>query len=315
MSMTNEQKNNLVTAASEYLKRHGLSQNEFARIVGINTSYLSNIMKGVFTFRNSRTGADSDIDVKWFNAIAEKIGFAITKEYWPLVETEQFLDIAKELTEAKETLTTRIIIGETGCGKTYTVNRFSKAYPLGTYIITCNKNDRITDIVRKIQRELNINLEGSVSARIDRISMELSREFDNGNKPMLIFDESEYLSVTGLLSIKTIYDYLKGTCSIILIGTSDLLNKLEHNLKKEGAPQFYSRFRVGIRYIRPIDKSFSRFFSRKNFDKELRDLICRNASDYRGLADYLEPAIKEADKRGVPLTIDLFNSMFYLQNR
>lgn len=313
--MTIEQKNNLVAAAADYMKQHGLSQNEFARLTGVNASYLSNIMKGVFTFKNSRTGADSEIDVKWFNAIADKIGFAVKKEYWPLVETEQFLDIAKELTEAKETSTTRIIVGETGCGKTYTVNKFAKAYPVGTYVVTCNKNDRISDIIRKIQRELGVSFDGSISARIDRISMELSREYDNGNQPMLIFDESEYLSVTGLLSIKTIYDYLKGTCSIVLIGTNDILNKLERSRRKEGIPQFYRRFKAGIRYVRPIDKTFSRFFADKELSKELRSLLCRNADNYGELADYLEPALRQADAQGVVLTPDFFKNMFYLQNK
>jgi hypothetical protein len=51
---------------------------------------------------------------------------------------------------------------------------------------------------------------GSISAPNRRISMELSREYDNGNQPMLIFDESEYLSrYADCCQSNTIYDYLK----------------------------------------------------------------------------------------------------------
>lgn len=312
--MTQEEKKALVKAAQAYMEEKGLSQNKFSKIAGVNPSYMSNILNGVFTYTHSKTGEERDIDDKWFTAIAGAIGLSVKKEYWPLVKTDQFLDIAKELTEAKNTATTRIIIGETGCGKSYTVERFRKAYPQGTYIVTCNKNDTISDLVRKIQTALKLNLEGSNSYRIDRISMELYKLSMAGISPIIIFDESEYLSITGLLSIKTIYDYLKNKCSIALIGTSDLLDKMERSRKKEGMPQFIRRFKAGIRMVRPIDRTYKDFFEGKGISVELQYLLQRNADNYGELADYLEPAIREADKSGVPLTEEFFNSMFYLQN-
>lgn len=311
--MKHEEKQAIANAAISYMKDKGLSQNEFCRLTGVNASYMSNIVNNVFTFKNTRTGKDSEIDDKWFVAIAGKIGYAIKKEYWPLVETEQFIDIAKELTEAKQTATTRILVGETGCGKSYTVERFAKAYPQGTYIVTCNKNDSIADLVRKVQKALRCNFEGSNSYKIDRISGELSRAYDLGYNPIIVFDEAEYLSVTGLLSIKTIYDYLRNMCSIVLIGTEDILNKLERSRKKEGMPQFIRRFKAGIRRIRPIDRTFSDFLKDKGYSKELCRLLHENADNYGELADYLEPAIREADRRGVPLTEEFFKSMFYLK--
>ena len=313
--MTQEEKQSIVKAALAYMEDKGISQNELARLTGVNASYLSSMLKGVFTFVNSRTKEESSIADKWFQAIAERIGHKVKKEYWPLVKTEQFIDIVKELTEAKETATTRIIVGETGCGKSYTVDRFQKAYPIGTYVVTCNQNDSISDLIRKIQKVLNVSFDGSVSYRIDRISMELSRIADNRQQPVLIFDEAEYLSPRGLLSIKTIYDYLKGICGIVMIGTEDILNKLERTKRKEGMPQFIRRFKAGIRHIRPIDRTFNKFFEGKGFSKDLINLLRMNADNYGELADYLEPAIREADNRGEVLTKEFFESMFYLQNK
>ena len=313
--MNNEEKKLIVQAAQTYMSDKGISQNEFARFTTVNASYLSSIMNGVFTFTNARTRKETDIDDKFFLMIAKAIGYKVSKDYWPLVETDQFVDIAKELTEAKETATTRIIVGETGCGKSYTVNKFMQAYPSGTYVITCNQNDTINDLIRKIQSALKVSFEGTVSYKIDRVSMELSRIADNGYNPILIFDESEYLSVRGLLSIKTIYDYLKNICAIVMIGTSDILNKLEKSRKKEGMPQFIRRFKAGIRNVRPIDRTFAKFFEGKEVGRDLKRLICMNADNYGELADFLEPAIREADCRGVPLTKEFFLSMFYLQNK
>lgn len=313
--MTQEEKQSIVKAALAYMEDKDISQNELARLTGVNVSYLSSMLKGVFTFVNSRTKEESPIADKWFQAIADRIGHTVKKEYWPLVKTEQFIDIVKELTEAKETATTRIIVGETGCGKSYTVDRFRQAYPIGTYVVTCNQNDSISDLIRKIQKVLNVSFDGSVSYRIDRISMELSRIADNRQQPVLIFDEAEYLSVRGLLSIKTIYDYLKGICAIVMIGTDDILNKLERTKRKEGMPQFIRRFKAGIRHVRPIDRTFSKFFDGRGFTKDLIRLLRMNADNYGELADFLEPAIREADNRGETLTKEFFESMFYLQNK
>lgn len=313
--MTHEEKQQIVKAAQGYMADKGISQNELAKLTGVNASYLSSIMKGVFTFTNSRTGEESPIADKWFQAIADRIGLKLQKEYWPLVRTEQFVDIVKELTEAKESASTRIIVGETGCGKSYTVDRFRQVYPQGTYVVTCNQNDTISDLIRKMQKVLKVSFDGSVSYRIDRISMELSRIADNGQQPVLIFDEAEYLSTRGLLSIKTIYDYLKGICGIVLIGTDDILNKLEKTKRKEGMPQFIRRFKAGIRHVRPIDRTFSKFFEGRGYAKDLVKLLRLNADNYGELADFLEPALREADRRGCPLTKEFFESIFYLQNK
>lgn len=313
--MNVDQKNEIIRTASAYMDEKNVSQNELARISGVNASYLSSMLKGVFTFVNARNGKESDIDDKFFVMLAKHVGCKIEKDYWPLVETDQFLDIVKELTEAKNGAGTRIIVGETGCGKSYSVQRFFRAYPLGTYIITCNQNDNISDLIRKIQTALKVSFEGTVSYKIDRISMELSRLADNNYHPILIFDESEYLTIRGLLSIKTIYDYLKGICAIVMIGTNDILNKLEKSSRKEGMPQFIRRFKAGIRNVRPIDRTFSQFFKEREINKDLSRLLRMNADNYGELSDYLEPALREADKRGIPLTRELFESMFYLQNK
>lgn len=311
--MTNEDKKAIMQAAASYMKDKGITQGAFSKLTGVNTSYMSSMVNGVFTYTYAKTGEERDIDNRWFVAIANVIGYPLKKEYWPLVQTEQFVDIAKELTEAKETSMVRILIGETGCGKTFTIDRFLRAYPLGSYKVTCNKNDTINDLIRKIQMALQTNHEGSISNRIDRISMDLSRQADAGHRPILIFDEAEYLSLSGLLSIKTIYDYLKYTCSISMAATPELLDKLERWRKKEGVKQCIRRWKAGIRMIRPIDRTYKHFFDGRGYSKDLCDLLVKNADNYGELADYLEPAIREADKRNVPLTTDFFNSMFYLQ--
>ena len=80
-------------------------------------------------------------------------------------------------------------------------------------------------------------------------------------------------------------------------------------------PLFFRRFKAGIRHVRPIDRTFARFLEGRGYSKDLMKLLRLNADNYGELADYLEPSIREADRRGEPLTKEFFESMFYLQNR
>lgn len=312
--MTLQEKQAIVEAAKNYIQEKKISQNELADRAGLNSSYMSSLVNGVFTFMDKRTGKSSDIKEIYFVKLAKAIDYKLKKEYWPMVETPQLIDVLKALTEAKGGKT-RMIIGETGCGKTYSLNKFSAAYPKGTYVVTVSNADYQNDLLRKIQRAIGIDCTGSPSERLDKISVELSRRYDAGLSPVLIFDESEYLKIPALLNVKTIYDYLKDTCGIVLIGTDDLLKKLESVQSKPGMKQFYSRFKAGQRSIRSIDKKYSLFLSGKGYSEELIECIQKNASDYRGVSDYLIPALKEADRMGVELTAELFKTINYLQSR
>lgn len=53
-----EEKQSIIQAAQAYMEEKGISQNELSKLTGVNVSYLSSMMKGVFTFINSRTGKE-----------------------------------------------------------------------------------------------------------------------------------------------------------------------------------------------------------------------------------------------------------------
>lgn len=304
--MNDDVKDCIVEAARCYMKRKGISQNKLSDISGV--SYLSNIMKGIYTYKKSRTGEDSPIADKWFEMLAEAVEYKVQKDYWPLVLTKQFKDIIKHLEEAKNDAKARVIIGETGCGKTYTIKKFVKENPTATFVITCHGSTSEKSLHDRIMRILNIQCKGGPDERLDKISVELWRMSREGLSPVLILDEAENLKTETFQSLKSIYDYLEDGCGIVLIGTDQLIGELE-KLKKnnrKGIPQFYSRFKTGIRYVRPIDQAYADFFKGRQIEAGLKDLLCERAEDYRGLRNNLEPALREADKRRVPLTEDFF---------
>ena len=121
-----------------------------------------------------------------------------------------------------------------------------------------------------------------------------------------------YLQVIQML--KGLYDGVINYASVVMIGTSqltDALQKLSHS-NKNGAPQFFRRIKAGIRVI-PAHKDFKPFFQKfKIDDKGLRDLLTRLCNNYGELHDYLEPALREADEAGQPLTEQFFRVMYNL---
>lgn len=304
--MTKEIKDSVIEAARVYMAEKGISQNELQGRSGV--SYLSGMMNGVYTYRNSRSGETANIADKWFQKLADHIGHKIQKDYWPTVLTTQFKTIVAELKGAKEDARVRMIIGETGCGKSYAIDRFRQNNPKGTYVITCSGQSSATSLIRRILSALRMDCKGDNDFLLDRISAELRNQQLAGNAPILILDEAENLRLRTFQAIKTIYDYLKGHCGIVLIGTDQLMDTLERLCRRneKGIPQFYSRFKSGERRLRPIDRTYSEFLEPLNLVPGLKSLLLDICMDYRTLADYMEPALRKADDKEAPLTEEFF---------
>src|SRR5690606_24446884 len=111
------------------------------------------------------------------------------------------------------------------------------------------------------------------------------------------------------------YDGIVNHASIMLIGTPELIDKMERLKRKEkdGMPQFCRRFKAGTWTLPSIDKQaeFSKFFASVGIqDKGLRNLLYQVADNYGELHDYLEPALKKADQMGEELTEELFRLIY-----
>lgn len=309
--MTKEIKDSVMEAARVYMKEKSISQNDLQNRSGV--SYLSSMMNGIYTYKNSRSGEMASIADKWFWKLADYIGYKVQKDYWPTVLTSQFKTIVAELKGAKDDARVRMIIGESGCGKTYSIERFRQNNPKGTYVITCSGQTCASSLIRRILQTLRMDCRGDNDYLLDRISSEFRNRQLAGEKPILILDEAENLRPQTFKAVKSIYDYLKGKCGIVLIGTDQLLAKLEYLLKKDkrgypqdGIPQFYSRFKCGERRLRPIDRTYSDFLSNLALSPSLQDLIQKTCMDYRGLAESLEPALRKADEKGIIMDEDFF---------
>lgn len=311
--MTTETKQSIISQAISYMEANSLSQSQFAKLSQTNEAYLSNMINGIYTYTHSKSGEQLPIADSWFEKIQAALKGVEHKQYWPLVATYQFRQIIMELEGAKAGGATKVLIGESGCGKSYTVDVFRRAHPIATYVVVCHRFNTLSDIVNRILEAIGKKMEGTISDRLETISMELWRMYRRGEHPILILDEAENLTLNAFQMLKALFDYLKGACSICLIGTDQLTDMMDRYRKrnKQGMPQFYRRFKAGIREIRDIDQSFRDFFATHEInDRSLQAIIRNQCENYGELADYLEPALREAARRGQRLTKELFCSIY-----
>lgn len=320
--ITDEQKTLIAEACNDYAAANGWvtdkasGVNQMAAFTKVNVMYVSHIMASDFTYKDSKTGELKKIKDNWFTQLADCIGMKLEKEYWPHVDTPQYKAIDLELREALSTSATRVLICESGSGKTYTVDRFKKDFPNRVFIVTCHRYDTVNDLVDKMGEAMGRTAEGkSIGRRLSSLNvwLYLQGRFD-GTKPMLILDEAENLTLNTFQALKAMYDTIKWSCATVLIGTDQLIKTMERlkEKNKPGMPQFYRRFKAGIRHITPLDRKFDVFLSDMPYPTTFKNTLRSVCENYGELHDFLMPAMREADEMGIPLTERFFRMKYQL---
>ena len=307
--LTIEDKKSILRALEEWLAKNDYSANEFADASGVPSNYISLLRNGKFEIQNG-TDKTTPIADKYFRMIADTIGHETAHTVnWKFVQTTQALQILSTLEDAKAFGYTNIIIGETGSGKTYVSDFFVRQNPKDNIKITVGSMDTIGDLMDKICEALKIPSVTNKAKKIAAIISELQDRRLNGRDPILIFDESEYMKQPTLCNMKELHDHLNKKCGIVLIGTDQLISKIEKMKRKNapGMPQFYRRIKFGVRTLKGINTNFNEFLN--DIDKDLKNFLQRHCDNYGELHDVLLPAMREAERLGEPLTEDLVRKM------
>ena len=312
--MTNEQKSEIASLANQYISSKGITAAAFSKDCGVNQSYLSNILNGVFTA--SAGNNTVELADKYFIQIADVINYAIKKAYWPHVHTREFVEVVTTLKEGKDGQEMKVLIVDTGAGKTYAVSQFKKVNPMHTYVITMHSLLTINDLFNELQHQMNIPNKGSKGYKRSQIIIKLRDMKKNGGNPIVIIDEGENMNPQMMRMIKGFYDGVEGHASIALLGTQQLEDQMDDFKMKDsqGGPQFFRRFKAGKRKIRieqAKDKRYAPFFDALGItDKSFRKLLCETCDNYGELHDFLEPALRKADEKGMELTEDIFRVIY-----
>lgn len=311
--MNNDTKKQIVDALNNYMERHDISQNDIAKNSGVNASYIIAMRSGSYTLK-SKDGKEVAIADKWYNKIAEFVGFSLKKNYWETRPTEQLVEMMAILQDAKKFSYTNVVIGDTGCGKSYAIELFKEAHPRDVFVVTVSQLDNIGDLLDKTIDILKIAVEKPTKSKKLKLIADKLHEMKLDNRtPVIIFDECEYMKQPALCAIKELYDNLNKHCAIVLVGHHQLISNIERlrRKSKDGIPQFYRRIKFGIRYLPSIDRSFSDFTS--NMDKGLCKLLSGMCENYGELHDVMVPVLREADRTGAAITEDFVKTVLNIR--
>ncbi|CAM1341798.1 AAA family ATPase [Tenacibaculum aestuarii] len=310
--MKNTVKQAIASAVQNYIDLHDINQAIVSRRSNVPKEHLSNILKGVFTY-NAGNDKVGDIPEKHFKSLAELVEYEIEKKLWATQPTDQLTQMLAILEEAKDEAFTRVIIGVTGSGKSKTIDLYKRKNPADVFSVKVGHTDTLKDLLWKVAEALRVPKRTQKSQQIRDISLTLKALWHKGRKPQLIFDESEYMKTSALCSIKEFYDHLDKYCSIVLIGTEQLIKEIDKLRRRDakGIPQLYRRIKFGIRRLPTIDRTFSLFLKDVK-DKKLVRWLQDNCANYGELHDVLVPSMLEADRLGQPLTLGLVKQVLNL---
>lgn len=310
--MKDSVKQGIAAAVQNYIDLHSINQAIVSRRSGVPKEHLSSILKGVYTY-NAGKDKTGDIPQKHFKSLAELVEYEIERKLWRNRPTDQLTQMLAILEEAKEEAFTRVILGATGSGKSHVIELYKRKNPADVFSVKVGHTDTLKDLLWKVAEVLRVPKKTQRSVQIRDISLTLKALWHKGRKPQIIFDESEYMKPSALCSIKEFYDYLDKYCSIVLIGTEQLIKEIDKLRKKDtkGIPQLYRRIKFGIRRLPNIDRSFKLFLSEVK-DKKLVIWLQNNCANYGELHDVLVPSMLEADRLGQPLTLGLVKQVLNL---
>lgn len=229
---------------------------------------------------------------------------------WPNLPTIQFKEIISELVEAKQEQKALMIIANTGDGKTNAIKAFKAKNPKNTFVFTLGDSYNLVVLLNEICIVLGLS-EYSIKSRnykylaLRKISEKLIELSETGSAPVLILDETENARVPMLKAIKELYDAVFENCSIVLIGTPQIVNLMNRKAAGQSIPQLRRRFKAGTRYIMPFNKvkDMKAFFDLHiPTQYDLQDLLISICDNYGELHDYLHPFLVHCDKKNIEPT-------------
>lgn len=263
------EKMSLKERIADFLLSQDVSQNQFAKTLGLNAAYLTGYMKEGKSFRYAnkvetlaKTYLDNFIESRPKN-----------QAELPFLQTKDAKGIVAVIEWAIEDRDMGVIIGDAGTGKSRTIKEFVKKHPEAVLV-----EATISTNARALFRMLCVKFGVNFSKSIDEMIRDVAEELKKVQK-LIIIDEAEHLPYRALEAIRRLYDFSKSP--VILVGTRKLLNNLigakRTNLEYE---QLSSRvgskwFLEGLTYLNADKQKIDRDLMQvcKLFDVENKELI------------------------------------------
>ncbi|PDS23802.1 AAA family ATPase [Flavobacterium branchiophilum] len=207
-----------------YLEIKEVSQNELAKMVGVSSATVSNIINEFWERVNE--------------TMLMKIKSFFKTKGWIVIETQNFVDVQYVCKRARKMNFMIGIVGSAGTGKTTALQNYYNSNA-NTFLVTCDRAMRSKQFLSEILKSLGVSYVASDYEMVKTIIDVLNKK-DN---PLLIIDEASKLSPNALMYMQSIWDGIEDNAGVILAGVESLFNSLQKNAERNkiGMEEFYSR--------------------------------------------------------------------------
>lgn len=181
-------------------------------------------------------------DKMWLN-IAKQIGFKASS--WQNVETYNYKVIKAVLQDAKEMSRVHAIIGGAGWGKDTAAKDFA-IEERNVYVVNCNEYFNKKYFLMELLSKMGLGVSGTIPELVQRVVRHINMTI----QPQIIINEADKLKDEVLYFFITFYNLCEDKCSIVLMSTDQLEQRLIRGIthNKKGYNEIFSR--LGRRFIK-----------------------------------------------------------------
>lgn len=245
-ALTDSQKQEIKSKIESYLASKGISQNRFSELAKVSTANVSNVL-------NIKWEKISDdiwlkLDKTCESSVIEEVNEVQKNFRWRIIKGKGYTTINSLCQDAQLNSRMLAVYGETGYGKTSSLQEYKKENPKTCYYVLCDELMNQKQFLQAIADELGVETEGDKGTILRAVVAALNSK----QNPLLILDDCGKLNDNCLRMIRLLYDRTVDKVGIVLAGTTYFKNYLEKKVRKDtmGFRELYRR----IEYWQQIDK-------------------------------------------------------------
>ncbi|MDY0320915.1 MAG: AAA family ATPase [Arcobacteraceae bacterium] len=220
-----------------FIESNGISQNRFAKTIGVNAAYLTGYMKEGESYKYAEK-----VKAPAQNYIANYIEKNSKKKDRDLefVMTRDVKSIFAVIEWAVMDEDMAVISGHAGMGKSRAVREFTKNHP-ECLLIEATISTTARDLFKRIAELLGTNYKGSLDLTVRECASILQK-----SEKFIIIDEAEHLPYRALELLRRMYDFSRSP--LVLVGTQKLIKNLTGGASSHNEYEQLSS-RVGGKWI------------------------------------------------------------------
>lgn len=226
--MNQKEKIAIVELLRLFIAQKGSQNKASAALKGVSPAVISHLLSGNW----------SPYSDEMFRKLGVQIGF--NSQEWQFAPTTNGVDLLNLLEDSKTSALVLSVISNAGAGKSETTKKFAAENP-NVVRIECGQYWDRKYFLSEILFQLG---DKNPSNRIAEMMRDIVMRFKKMEQPQLIIDEVDKIDDNVLLFLITLYNELKGHCSIVILATYFLRKRFENGLrlKKKGYEELNSRF-------------------------------------------------------------------------